>query len=229
MKRQLSIVTQTVTRVSIVFISAIVLLTIVFTIFIGRYMRENILRSKEEQLVTVADTLDSRLKSLEEPFVTLSGYTPAVRLLRGHYALYSPEWMQAVRSVDSFLTNINLFSDYITDVLFIQPDSAVVYSMNDILRSGYDYVNAEWFLEASARDTFVKYASPHGRDHMYENKGPYQTVTAFYPVRQSDQLLGYIMMECDLDKLTDFFSAEQISDSGFVILDENNRIILDYK
>ena len=77
MKRQRSIVTQTVTRVSIVFISAIVLLTIVFTIFIGRYMRENILRSKEEQLVTVADTLDSRLKSLEEPFVTLSGYTPA--------------------------------------------------------------------------------------------------------------------------------------------------------
>lgn len=229
MKRQRSIVTQTVTRVSIVFISAIVLLTIVFTIFIGRYMRENILRSKEEQLVTVADTLDSRLKSLEEPFVTLSGYTPAVRLLRGHYALYSPEWMQAVRSVDSFLTNINLFSDYITDVLFIQPDSAVVYSMNDILRSGYDYVNADWFLEASARDTFVKYASPHGRDHMYENKGPYQTVTAFYPVRQSGQLLGYIMMECDLDKLTDFFSAEQISDSGFVILDENNRIILDYE
>ncbi len=84
--------------------------------------------------------------------------------------------MQAVRSVDSFLTNMNLFSDYITDVLFIQPDSTVVYSMNDILRSGYDYVNAEWFLEASARDKpFVKYASPHGRDHMYENKGPYQT------------------------------------------------------
>lgn len=69
-------------RVSGVFITAIILLTIVFTIFIGRYMRDNILRSKEEQLVTVADTLDSRLKSLEEPFVTLAGYTPAVRLLR---------------------------------------------------------------------------------------------------------------------------------------------------
>ena len=45
-------------RVSGVFITAIILLTIVFTIFIGRYMRDNILRSKEEQLVTVADTLD---------------------------------------------------------------------------------------------------------------------------------------------------------------------------
>ncbi len=55
------------------FISAIVLLTIVFTIFIGRYMRENILRSKEEQLVTVADTLDSRLKSLEEPVCNAVG------------------------------------------------------------------------------------------------------------------------------------------------------------
>ena len=63
-------------RVSGVFITAIILLTIVFTIFIGRYMRDNILRSKEEQLVTVADTLDSRLNSLEEPFVTLAGYTP---------------------------------------------------------------------------------------------------------------------------------------------------------
>ena len=64
MKKQRSIVTQTVMRVSGVFITAIILLTIVFTIFIGRYMRDNILRSKEEQLVTVADTLDSRLNSL---------------------------------------------------------------------------------------------------------------------------------------------------------------------
>ena len=229
MKKQRSIVTQTVMRVSGVFITAVILLTIVFTIFIGRYMRENILRSKEEQLVTVADTLDSRLKSLEEPFVTLSGYTPAVRLLRSHYTLYSADWMQAVRSVDTFLTNINLFSDYITDVLFIQPDSTVVYSMNDILRSGYDYVNSNWFQEAVSKDTFVKYASPHGRDHMYENKGPYRTITAFYPVYQSDLLIGYILMECDLSKLTESFLSQQLSDSGFVILDENNHIILDYK
>ncbi|RHC44780.1 hypothetical protein DW841_28040 [Hungatella hathewayi] len=69
MKKQRSIVTQTVMRVSGVFITAIILLTIVFTIFIGRYMRDNILRSKEEQLVTVADTLDSRLNSLEEPLL----------------------------------------------------------------------------------------------------------------------------------------------------------------
>lgn len=211
------------------FITAIILLTIVFTIFIGSYMRDNILRSRKEQLVTVADTLDGRLKSLEEPFVTLSGYTAAVRLLRGHYELYSAEWMQAVRSVDTFLTNINLFSDYITDVLFIQPDSTVVYSMNDILQNGYDYVNAEWFQRACSRDTFVKYASPHGRDHMYENKGPYQTVTAFYPVYQGELLTGYILMECDLTKLTDFFSVQQMAESGFVILDEDNRIILDYK
>ena len=96
MKKQRSIVTQTVMRVSGVFITAIILLTIVFTIFIGRYMRDNILRSKEEQLVTVADTLDSRLKSMEEPFVTLAGYTPAVRLLRGHYKLYSAEWLSLI-------------------------------------------------------------------------------------------------------------------------------------
>ncbi len=43
MKKQRSIVTQTVMRVSGVFITAIILLTIVFTIFIGRYMRDNIL------------------------------------------------------------------------------------------------------------------------------------------------------------------------------------------
>lgn len=229
MKRQRSIVTQTVVRVSAVFIAAIIVLTIVFTLFIGNYMRENILRSKEDQLVTVADTLDNRLESLEEPFVTLSGYTPTVRLLRNHYTLYSPEWMQAVRSVDAFLTNINLFSDYITDVILIRPDSTVVYSMNDILRSGYDYVNQEWFLNAAAKDSFVKYASPHGRNHMYENKGPYQSFTAFYPVYQSDLLIGYVVMECDLSKLTDFFTARQISDSGFVILDGDDRIVTDYQ
>ena len=97
--------------------------------------------------------------------------------------------MQAVRSVDSFLTNINLFSDYITDVLFIQPDSAVVYSMNDILRSGYDYVNAEWFLEASARDNhLLNMRLPTGETICTRIKGHIRPITAFYPVRQSDQL-----------------------------------------
>lgn len=229
MKKQRSIVSQTVLRVSAVFIAAIILLTVVFTLFIGNYMRENTLRSKEEQLVTVADTLDSRLKSLEEPFVTLSGYTPTIRLLRDHYPLYSADWLQAVRSIDAFLTNINMFSDYVTDVDLIQPDASVIYSMNDILRSGYDYVGQDWFQAALAKDTFVKYAPPHGRDHLYDNKGPLKTFTALFPVYQSDVLIGHILMECDLTKLTGFFTAQRINDSGFLILDEDNRIIVDYK
>lgn len=214
-------------RVSTVFIAAIVLLTVIFTGFITNYMKENILRNKEEQLITVTDTLDSRLSSLKEPLVSLSGYTPASRLLNHYDPLYSAQWMQNTRNVDTFLANINMFNDYIIDVNLVRTDSTTVYSMNDLLRSNYDYMGQEWFKQALSANTFVKFAPPHGNDHLYkQSMSP--SFTVFFPVYHAERLTGYILMECDLLKLTDFFSAQHGLDSGFILMDDNHQVILDY-
>jgi len=227
-KKEKSIVTQTVVRVSAVFVAAIILLTVIFTGFISNYMKENILQSKEEQLQTIAEATESRVGSLTEPIVSLANYNPTVRLLSNYNEMYTVEWMQNTRNLDVFLTNVSMFNDYIIDMILIQKDSTVAYSMNDLLKSNYNYVNQDWFQRALKGDNIVKYAPPHGTDHLYSKSTAY-TFSAIYPVYHSDILVGYILLECDLSKIADFFIVQQESHSGFLLLDDEGNVIFDYR
>jgi len=138
MIKEKSIVTQTVVRVSAVFVIAILLLTIVFTGFISNYMKENIIESKEEQLQTIAGTTESIVNSMTDPIISLASYNPTIRLLGNYNELYTAEWMQNIRNLNVFLTNVSLFNDYIIDIILIRTDSSVAYSMNNMLRSNFD-------------------------------------------------------------------------------------------
>lgn len=226
--REKSIITQTASRVSAVFLAALVVLTVVFAVFIGRYMRDNILSGEREQVSTIADSVNSSIDSLTNPMVSLGAYTSSVRLLERREEIYSKEWMQDIRNVDVFLTNVNMFNDYIIDIVLIQPDSAVAYSMKDRLKSGYDYVQQEWFKSAVGKEGLIKYAFHHKADHFYKEKLPY-TLSALYPVYRQEVLTGYVMFECDLSRIADFFRGKQGGESGYILLDDKGACIFDYQ
>lgn len=227
MKKEKSIVTQTVIRVSAVFIAAIILLAIIFIGFISNYMKGNILGSKEEQLQTIAGTTESIVDSMTEPIISLASYNSTVRLLSNYNELYTIQWMQNIRNLNLFLTNVSLFNDYIVDMILIRTDATVAYSMNDLLKRNFDYVSQEWFQRALEGNNIVKYAPPHGTDHLY-NKSRGYTFSVIYPVYHADNLVGYIMLECDLSKIADFFMERHEAYSGFLLLDENGDVIFDY-
>ena len=227
MIKEKSIVTQTVVRVSAVFVIAILLLTIVFTGFISNYMKENIIESKEEQLQTIAGTTESIVNSMTDPIISLASYNPTIRLLGNYNELYTAEWMQNIRNLNVFLTNVSLFNDYIIDIILIRTDSSVAYSMNNMLRSNFDYVGQEWFQRALEGTHIVKYAPPHGTGHLYNSSSIY-TFSVLYPVYHTDILVGYILLECDLSKIVDFFMEQHETHSGYLLLDENGDVIFDY-
>lgn len=222
-KKQKSIVTQTVLRVSGVFVLALVLFTILFTVYIGIYMQENIMESQRSQVDAVAQTMESSLGSLEEPMILLAEYEHTARLLTDYYERYSAEWMNSIRSMDAYLQNVNMFADYVVDIILLDAKTKGVYSLRDVLSLDYAYEEQEWFLQALEKDGLVKYAPPHGTDHLYQ-KNIRTTFSVIYPVKRSGQLTGYIVMECDLYRIADFpGSGEQ--ESEYLLLDDLDKRI----
>lgn len=220
-----SIVTQTAFRVSVVFICALILLTALFTIYIVRYMKNNILEEKKKQTETIAETVNNNIESLTTPIISLSSYTPVIRLLNDYDDKYSKEWMQNIRNIDNYLLNVNLFYDDVIDILLVQPDSRIVYSMSDRMKVEYDYTGQVWFQKALEQDSAIKYAY-HSRGDFFYQAGEADTLSAIYPVSRADTRIGYILYEYDLSKIADFFKEPEGSDSGYILIDDMGNQIL---
>ena len=86
-----SIVVQTAFRVSAVFVTAIILMTICFVIYITNTMTDNILKEKRSQIRTIAETIEGKLESITTPMISLGSYNSVIRLLKGYYPKYSVE------------------------------------------------------------------------------------------------------------------------------------------
>lgn len=222
-KKRKSIVMQTIYRVSAVFIFAFILLSVLFTCFIGSYMKSRIMESQSSQMDMITNNMDVKMNSLIESMIALSEYTPAVRLVSGYHELYTKEWLDNIRSVDDYLQNVNMFTDYLIDVNLLNARGETVYSLNDILKSDFDYTHQSWFQEALRQDGLVKYTLPHGMDHMYAAQRS-ETFSIIYPISGAQQELGYIFVECDLAKIADFL--QQRGDyANYILLDDQKRVI----
>lgn len=224
---QKSIITQTVFRVSVVFIGALLLLTVVFSAFIGNYMKENIIENKMEQVETIADAVNADMDSLTSPMISLAAYSPATRLLRSADEKYTQNWMQNIRNLDSYLTNINLFYRNVVDILLIGSEAEVVYCMSDNMKVNYDYPAQDWFQEALQQDSLIKYAYHQQAAHFYRDKKDY-TVSCIYPVKQGERLRGYLLFEYDLSGYAGYFQEQPGSRDGFLLIDSNGNKVFDY-
>ena len=227
MKRR-SIVTQTVKRISAVFISIIVILVISFTLYITTYMKDSILNSQKAGVDTAVGYAESNLENMVGPIISLAEYAPTARLVTGYYTLYSPEWMNSIRNIDAYLQNVNMFTRYIVDINLLNDEMQTVYSLYDILKSDYDYGEQEWFREALQQNDVVKCAAPHGTDHLYtENIG--ETFTMIYPIKRETAVIGYVIMEIKLFEIAEFLDDHRQQDTGYILLDEKDQVIFDHQ
>lgn len=112
-RKERSIITQTVIRISAVCIAMILILSALFAAYMGINLRNNILESKEEQIDNISLTMESLVESLTYPIVSFAKYNPTERLLSDYNPKYSIEWMENIRNLDVFLTNVSMFNDYI--------------------------------------------------------------------------------------------------------------------
>ena len=223
-----SIVVQTAFRVSAVFVTAIILITICFVLYITNTMTDNILKEKRSQTRTIAETVEGKLESITNPMISLGSYNSVIRLLKGHYPKYSAEWMQDIRNIDSYLNNINLFYDYVRDIVIISPDNENIYSMNDLVKADYNFTDQKWFQNALNQDYVIKYQYHSAPDFFYM-KNPGDVLSVIYCVSENNEVLGYILYEYSMNEIKTYFDTGNSKDGEFLLTDQDGNIIYDLK
>lgn len=224
-----SVILKTVLKVTLIFTLALALITVVTLQMFFSRMEDRIISDQQVIVEKISNSVNYPLDSLTAPMITLANNNSAVSLLNNQENLYSADWLRNIRSVAQYLTNVNLFSNYIMDVALIRPDSTVVYSMSKVLNRDYDYCGQKWFQDALKTESIIKFALPHGRDHYYSHGGSDYAVTAIYPAMQGTTLIGYILMEVDITRISDIFTDQTTgTDTGFLLIDDAGRVIYDY-
>lgn len=226
-ERRKSIITQTVVRVSIVFIAiTVVLFGITGGIFVTS-MNRTIIDSQTELVENMTDTIENTFESLTVPLVSLANYSPARRLLSDRDELYTEKWMTGIRSLDNYLLNVNAFYDFMIDIAIIKPDSTLCYSLTDRFRADYPYTDTDWFQDALCQDSLIKYARPHGTQHL-TNAVP-SSFTAIFPVIRNGVLQGYIMAEVGLSQMSGLFKSKIAGrEAGSLLIGHDGTLIFDY-
>lgn len=229
-KKNSSIINQTVYKVSILFLFAFIIMTIAISQLFFRTMQARIVEDQQLIVSQNVDRVNVTFEGLIRPIITLASSQSCVKLLNDYNELYSVEWMKNIREMDEFLENVLLFHDFILDVTLIQTDSNVVYSRKDLMRKDFDYVNAEWFEKAMSIDGLLKYALPDNKEHYYNEIGKNYTTTIIYPVKNKEIIRGYILFEIDLTRVSPLFK-EGNSDgyTGYLTVSHDGKIISDYR
>ena len=205
MKQNSSIVTQIVLKVSCVFLVIILTLLAAVSLIYTSFMKRAVLDNQLWRAQNTCEAVDEKFRSLAALMVNLANYSETQRLLKDSDELYSYAWLTCIRNLDDYLFNIDSLNSVVVDIAIMKPDSRICYSTTDSFSRLYDYVHAEWFREALSSKGLIKYAPPHGNEHLYNKVS--SSFTAIYPVCGKEELLGYIMVEMNLAGMASLFSG----------------------
>lgn len=226
-KRGHSIVTQAVVRVSVVFFVITAIMLCIISSLFAHSMEKNLIDNQTKLVENMADTLNQTIDALTVPLVSLADYTPARRLIRGYHKKYSSEWMTSVRSVDAYLSNVNMFYDFIIDIALLNKEGELCYSLTDYIHYDYAFKEKTWFQEALQQDSLIKYAALHGSEHLTTDIPV--SFTAIFPVKRNGIIQGYVLAEVDLDQMADLFDGNGYGEEGLLLTDKNGNLILSYR
>ena len=226
-KRGHSIVTQAVVRVSVVFFVITAIMLCIISSLFAHSMEKNLIDNQTKLVENMADTLNQTIDALTVPLVSLADYTPARRLIRGYHKKYSSEWMTSIRNVDAYLSNVNMFYDFIIDIALLNKEGELCYSLTDYIHYDYAFKEKTWFQEALQQDSLIKYAALHGSEHLTTDIPV--SFTAIFPVKRNGMIQGYVLAEVDLDQMADLFDGNGYGEEGLLLTDKNGNLILSYR
>lgn len=205
MKQNASLVTQIVRKVSVVFTVMILVVLLATGGIFTSSMQQMIMENQVRQTEYAADTVDEMFRSLTTLIINLANYKETRRMLTEADGLYTWGWLTCVRNLNEYLFNIDSINSFITDIALMQPDSTICYSSTRAFSRRYAYTEADWFQEALGQKSLIKYAPPHGNEHLFDKVS--SSFTAIYPVYSNKTLLGYIMVEINLGGMAQLFTG----------------------
>lgn len=224
-----SIITKTAVSVATVFLAAIFLLIFGITYLNSYWMHHRILTDKQEFVNEISRSIDDQFKSLTTPLVSL-GNQSAVHRLLNNYDTYDSNWLANIREIETSISQIHIYYDHVVDLVIMNTDSKILFSVTNALNRNYDFTGSEWFQNALEQPSAIKYVPPHGVDHYSRQNEKYANVfSVIYPVKKADKVEGYILCEVNANKISSLFYGTGIhSAEGYIMVDEDGKLIYDY-
>ena len=224
-----SIITKTAVSVASVFLIAIFLLIFGITYLNSFWMHRRILTDKQEFVTEISRSIDDQFKSLTTPLVSL-GNQSAVHRLLGNTQKYDSKWLANIREIETSISQIHIYYDHVVDLVIIDTNSQILFSLTNALNRNYDFTNSEWFLKALEQPSALKYVPPHGTEHYSRKQEKYSNVfSVIYPVKKGSIIEGYILCEVNANKISSLFYGDNASQpEGYIMVDESGLPIYDY-
>ena len=227
--QQSSIITKTAVSVATVFLAAIFLLIFGITYLNSYWMHHRILTDKQEFVNEISRSIDDQFKSLTTPLVSLGNQSAVHRLLNSNDT-YDSSWLANIREVETSISQIHIYYDHVVDLVIMNTDSKILFSVTNALSRNYDFTGSDWFQKALEQPSAIKYVPPHGVDHYSRQNEKYANVfSVIYPVKKADKVEGYILCEVNANKISSLFYGTSIhSAEGYIMVDEDGKLIYDY-
>ena len=143
-----SIVQKTAVSVSCVFICALVLLTALTSSLHSAWMRQRIVEDKEDFVTEIANMVDDLFENLSIPLISLANQNSVQWLVKHSGGAYDGTWLDHYQEVETSLSSIHVFYDYIVDVGILDGNSKLLFSLTNSFNYRYPFVESEWFQEA---------------------------------------------------------------------------------
>lgn len=221
---------KTALSVSCVFICALLLLTMLTSYLHSGWMRQRIVEDKEEFVTEIATMVDDLFENLSIPLISLANQNSVQWLVKHSGGMYDGTWLDHYQEVETSLASIHLFYDYIIDVGILDGNSKLLFTLTNSFNYRYNFVESEWFQEALDQPGAVKYAPPHGVDHLMENRALVGNVfTIIYPLPAYSGVEGYIICEVDASRISSIFKGNSNSLEGYILTDTQGKPIYDYR
>ena len=225
-----SIVQKTAVSVSCVFICALVLLTALTSSLHSAWMRQRIVEDKEDFVTEIANMVDDLFENLSIPLISLANQNSVQWLVKHSGGAYDGTWLDHYQEVETSLSSIHVFYDYIVDVGILDGNSKLLFSLTNSFNYRYPFVESEWFQEAMQQPGSVKCAPPHGVEHLMENRALLGNVfTIIYPLPAYSGVEGYVICEVDASRISSIFKENSSSLEGYILTDSQGKPIYDYR
>lgn len=182
--QQSSIITKTAVSVATVFLAAIFLLIFGITYLNSYWMHHRILTDKQEFVNEISRSIDDQFKSLTTPLVSLGNQSAVHRLLNSNDT-YDSSWLANIREIETSISQIHIYYDHVVDLVIMNTDSKILFSVTNALSRNYDFTGSDWFQKALEQPSAIKYVPPHGVDHYSRQNEKYANVfSVIYPVKR---------------------------------------------
>jgi two-component system, sensor histidine kinase YesM len=216
---------------SILFISAISIISLSIYQYTSKTMTREILEYSTQIVDQKRRTIDSYFSRIENNLRIIGSNDTVIAPMKDLREDNFADRLYYNRGISDFLVGIQKFDNEIKDFIILDNDSLVQYYTNASVLLDFRFTTTDWFPDELSQYARVSFISSHPQGYYYDksfNNG--EVISAIIPVidymNTERTRLGMVLCNLDIQKIEVFNESVGLAEkTSLIVLDGNDRII----